>query len=308
VNPLLAVVGPTASGKTRLAIEVAETLGAEIISADSMQVYRGMEIGVGTPMSEELTRVKHHFVGMLDPGDHFSAGEFQRLARRVIDDLTVQGKPAVIVGGSGLYVRALIDGLFEGPGADEFIRSRLHSEAEERGVAALYGRLEQQDPQYAAEIQPGDLRRIVRALEVLEMTGRPFSDHHSDHRQTGESLPAIQVALDYPREQLYARIDARVDQMIDRGLVDEVRRLVEAGYESRLLRLRSLGYPEFVAHLKGELTVDEAKDAMKLNTRRFAKRQLSWFRSDTRIHWLSTMADIPPEAHAPVVLSLLNAG
>lgn len=308
MSPLLAVVGPTASGKTALAVEVAETLGAEIISADSMQVYRGMEIGVGAPTPDERARVKHHFVGTLDPGDYFSAGTFQRLARQVIEDLNRQGKPAVVVGGSGLYVRALIDGLFAGPQADESIRSRLHAEAEEQGVAALYERLEQRDPDYAADIQPGDLRRIVRALEVLEMTGRPFSDHHNEHRQTLESLETVQVALDYPRKQLYARIDARVDRMIEQGFIDEVRKLLDAGHEPHLMRLRSLGYPEFIAHLKDETTLEQAADAIKQNTRRFAKRQLSWFRGDTRIHWLPTTADTPPQAYSPAVLELLDHG
>ncbi len=308
MSPLLAVVGPTASGKTALAIEVAETLDAEIISADSMQVYRGMEIGVGTPTPGELARVKHHFIGTLDPGGHFSAGEFQRLARQILEDLNEHGKPAVVVGGSGLYVRALIDGLFAGPQADESIRVRLHAEAEEQGVPALYERLEHRDPDYAADIQPGDLRRIVRALEVLETTGRPFSDHHSEHRQNARSLETVQVALDYPREQLYARIDARVDRMIEQGFIEEIRKLLDAGHEPHLMRLRSLGYPEFIAHLKGEITLEQATGAMKQNTRRFAKRQLSWFRGDTRIHWLPTTTGTPPQAHASTVLGLLTPG
>ena len=274
-----------------MALGLAERLGTEIVSADSMQFYRGMEIGTGAPTREELARVKHHFVGFLDPAEDFSAGRFGELARRVVDDLNGRGKVAVVVGGSGLYITALIDGLFDGPPKDSTIRARLKAEADEAGVAALYARLETVDPDYADVIGANDLRRIVRALEVLEITGTPLSVLHRRHRQNTQSLDAVQVALEWPRDQLYARIDARVDHMLEQGLLEEVQRLIDHGHGPDIERLRSLGYREMAAHLRGECTLGEATERMKRNTRRYAKRQSSWFRGETRIHWLDVTPD-----------------
>jgi tRNA dimethylallyltransferase len=306
VTQVLAVVGPTASGKTALAIELALRLDTEILSADSMQIYRGMEIGTGAPTPDERARVSHHFVGIIDPDEPFSAGEYQRQARQVVESLNAHGKPAVVVGGSGLYVRALIDGLFEGPPKDTGLREHLHSEAEQHGVGQLYERLRCFDPDYARAILPNDLRRIVRALEVFELTGTPLSEHHRRHRERIQPLAAIQVALDWPRDALYRRIDARVDRMVSAGFVEEVRRLVHRGYAPHLLRLRSLGYREFIAYLNGGQSLEQAAAATKLTTRRFAKRQLTWFRPDKRIHWLPATDDTPTANHIEAVLRLVD--
>jgi tRNA dimethylallyltransferase len=306
VISVLAVVGPTASGKTSLAIDLAERLGTEIVSADSMQVYRGMEIGTAAPTPEERARVPHHLVSFLDPRDHFSAGEFQREARAVVARLNAAGKPAVAVGGSGLYLRALLDGLFPGPAKDEAVRARLQAEADAQGVEALYRRLVEVDPEYAAAILPGDLRRIVRALEVHELTGQALSSLHREHREAAEPLTSIQVALDLPREELYARIDARADLMLRQGFLEEVRRLLDEGYEDRLAGLRSLGYREMAACLKGECSLQEAAELMKRNTRRFAKRQLVWFRPDPRVYWLPWGSRKLPGNPVDRVLSLLR--
>ena len=287
----VSVVGPTASGKTSLAIQLAERLETEIISADSMQFYRGMEIGAGSPTPEELRRVKHHFVGFLKPSEDFSAGTFEELAREVVARINARGKVAVVVGGSGLYISSLIDGLFRGPGKDDSIRKRLQDEAEELGVPELYARLQEVDPGYARIIGPNDLRRIVRALEVFELAGTPLSVLHREHREATTSLDAVQIALDYPRDVLYARINARVDRMLEQGLVEEVRNLIARGYTEHIGRLRSLGYREIAAHLRGECTIEEATELMKQNTRRYAKRQLTWFRGDPRIHWLPVAED-----------------
>lgn len=257
-----------------------------------MQVYRGMEIGSGAPSPEERARVPHHFVACLEPGAPYSAGRFQEWARPVVGRLNAMGKPAVAAGGSGLYVRALIDGLFEGPPANEGLRERLWQEAEDAGVAALHARLEQLDPEYAAITQRGDLKRIVRALEVIETAGRPFSELHREHQALVPKLDAVQVALDYPREVLYERINRRVDAMLEAGLVEEVQALVQQGYRPALEHLRSLGYPEMLAYLDGRMGLEDAAEEMKKNTRRFAKRQLSWFRPDPRIIWL------PPHENA----------
>lgn len=292
---LVAIVGPTASGKTALAVEIAERLDTEIISADSMQFYRGMEIGTGAPTREELARVKHHFVGFLNPSEDFSAGAFEIEAGRIARALNAQGKPAVVVGGSGLYISALIDGLFSGPGKAPAIRSRLRREAEEMGVPVLFARLQGADPEYAATINGGDLRRIVRALEVFELTGRPLSALHREHRASAKPMDAAQLGLNLDRGYLYGRIDRRVDAMVQEGLVDEVRALIEGGHGPDIERLRSLGYREMAAFVRSECSLKEAIELMKRNTRRYAKRQLSWFRSDPRIRWI----DVPDGATMP---------
>lgn len=305
MRSLVAVVGPTASGKTSLAIRLAESLRTEIISADSMQFYRGMEIGTAAPKKEERALVKHHFVGFLDPSENFSAGAFEVMARDTISALNTQGKTAVVVGGSGLYISALIDGLFPGPGKDESIRARLHEQAEEDGVPSLYGRLLEVDPEYAGVINFNDLRRIVRALEVYEIAGEPLSKLHREHRESAKPLDAVQIGLDCPRDELYARIDARVDEMLSVGLLDEVQALLDAGQWHHIERLRSLGYREMASYLRGECSLDEATELMKRNTRRYAKRQLTWFRGDPRIHWISAPIVRPQQDVLAEAFSLL---
>jgi tRNA dimethylallyltransferase len=307
VTAILAVVGPTASGKTSLAIALAKRLDTEIISADSMQVYRGMEIGTSAPTLDEQAQVKHHFVGVCDPGEVFSAGEFERRSRILVDDMNARGRIAVVAGGSGLYVSALIDGLFDGPSKDEGIRERIQREADTAGIEPLYARLEAIDPEYSAIISPTDLRRIARALEVYELTGRPITVLHREHRERTESLESVQVALHYPREVLYARVNARVDVMIAQGFVDEVERLLAAGRERHLMRIKSLGYREIVAYLRGEQSLDEAVELMKRNTRRYAKRQLTWFRGDPRVRWIDAMSYESSEAIAEEVVGMVSA-
>ena len=307
MTSVLAVVGPTASGKTAFAIELAERLNTEIVSADSMQFYRGMEIGTAAPTPDEQARVKHHFVGFLNPDEHFSAGRFQREARTVVAALNAQEKVAVVVGGSGLYVHALIDGLFPGPGKDDPIRARLHAAAQEGGVPALYAHLQRVDPDYAAAINPRDLRRIVRALEVYEISSKPLSVLHREHREKTQLRDVVQVAFDYPRDELYARINARTDRIMAEGFLDEVRTLMDQGYARHLERLRSLGYREMMAYLRGECAREEAIELMKRNTRRFAKRQLTWFRADARIHWLPTPLGQSWREHTGSVLAWIDA-
>lgn len=301
---VLAVVGPTASGKTALAIELAARLQTEIISADSMQVYKGMEIGTAAPTRDDRAQVLHHFIGFIEPDRLYSAGDFERMARPVVETLNEQGKVAVVVGGSGLYVSALLDGLFDGPPANDAIRRHLVTQAEQYGVAPLFERLQKTDPDYADLIQSNDLRRIVRALEVHEVTGRTLTSHHHEHQRRGTALNAVQVAIDLPRDELYRRIDLRVDRMLAQGFVDEVQRLLDAGYGDALERLRSLGYRDFAAYLRGEGTFEDACDAMKRNTRRFAKRQLTWFRADPRIHWIPASDSDSLESYVQQALEL----
>lgn len=301
--PILAVVGPTASGKTRLAIELARRLDTEIISADSMQFYRGMEIGSAAPTPEELTRVPHHFVGFIQPDEEMAAGKYQRMARAVMAALNATGRPAVVVGGSGLYIQALIDGLFEGPARNQAVRDRLKAEAREKGNAYLMARLRAVDPEYAATLSSeNDLIRIVRALEVYEITGYPFSALHKDHRAQAEPVSAVQIALEYPRDVLYERINRRVDRMIADGWVEEVRTLIDKGYGLHIERLKALGFREIAAYLRGEQSLEAAVEAAKLHHRRYAKRQIAWFRSDKRVQWLPADAASRPEDFADETL------
>ena len=308
MKEIVAVVGPTASGKTALAIEVAKLLDTEIVSADSMQFYRGMEIGTGAPSDEELAMVKHHFVGTLDPCERMSAGAYRLQASEVVRALNGLGKIAVVVGGSGLYLRALLDGLFDGPGADPDLRVRLEREAVEKGSEALHTRLAGVDPEYAATIHGNDLKRIVRGLEVFETSGTPLSALHIEQQETGFAFDSVQFALDFPRAELYARINRRVDGMLEAGFVEEVTRLRDAGYLSDISRLKSLGYREILAHLRGESSLEEAREMMKMNTRRYAKRQLTWFRGDTRIEWLKADTDETDASRAKHIVSTLLSG
>jgi tRNA dimethylallyltransferase len=306
VTSVVAVAGPTASGKTALALALARRLGTEVVSADSQQFYRGMEIGTAAPTPEERAQAPHHFVCFLAPDEHMAAGDYQRLARRVVSEINARGKPAVVVGGSGLYVQALVDGLFEGPPRDAALRERLRAEAREFGNEHLYRRLAEVDPEYAATLtSPNDQVRVVRALEVHAVTGKPLSQLHREHRARTPSLDALFVALDVPREVLYARIGARVAAQVAAGWIEETRALLEAGYGSQIERLKSHGYREMAAYIRGECTLDEAMEQTRLNVRRYAKRQFTWYRADPRVHWLPAPPETPLEAHVDAVLRLL---
>lgn len=306
--PLLAVVGPTGSGKSALALALAEYLGSEIFSVDSMQFYRGMEIGTAAPSPDDRRRVPHHFVSFLDPDEEMSAGHYQHAARDQVRSLNQRGKCAVAAGGSGMYVSALIDGIFDGPGRDPAIRDRLREEAVSLGNAGLLARLREVDPDYAAILSSAnDLVRIIRALEVYELTATPYSVLHRQHRKEAESLHAVQFALHYPdREALYLRINARVLQMVDAGWVTEVQALVDAGYAPQLERLKALGFREMMTHLRGEQSLDAAIAATQLHHRRYAKRQLSWFNADPRIHWIPAGPGITADDQLEALLHIMQ--
>lgn len=291
---IIAIVGPTGSGKTALAIALAERLGTEIISADSMQFYRGMEIGAATPTPAEQARVRHHFVSFLNPDEYMSASDYEQAARPVVAQLNAAGKVAVVCGGSGLYVSALIDGLFPGPGRDEEVRARLNDEAAQHGAEYLYARLAQLDPAYAAALTSDkDLIRIVRALEVYTVTGRPYSEFHAEHQRKREALTATLVAPQWPREVLYDRINRRVKAMVAAGWVAEVEALIANGYAAHIDRLKALGFREMAAHLRGEQSLEQAIAQTQMHHRRYAKRQISWFTNVAKATWIP--ADLPQE-------------
>jgi len=286
-QPVIAVVGPTAAGKSELSLRLAHVLDGEVINADSMQLYRGMDIGTGKLTFAERGGVPHHMLDIWDVTETASVSEYQRLARAVIADVQRRGRIPILVGGSGLYVRAAIDNL-EFPGTEPALRARLEAELAALGPAVLHGKLAAADPAAAAAILPTNGRRIVRALEVIELTGRPFSATLPEYASL---LPAAQLGLSVPRPDLDLRIAARVSKMWRDGLVDEVRRLADRGVHGGLragrTASRALGYAQVLRFLDGEWTRAEAEDQTVRLTRRFARRQESWFRRDPRVHWLS---------------------
>ncbi|MCK5558333.1 MAG: tRNA (adenosine(37)-N6)-dimethylallyltransferase MiaA [Candidatus Hydrogenedentes bacterium] len=289
--PVIIVVGPTAVGKSAFAVSVAEMLNTAIISADSMQVYRGMSIGVAALSADELAKVRHHFVGIIEPHDSFSAADFARKALEVVHELNACGKVPVVVGGSGLYVRALVDGLFPGPPADRRLRRRFKEAATEKGSNYLHERLREVDPASAAKIHHNDARKIIRALEVCELTGIPISELQRKYRDMKPDLATTFIGLERERQDLYNRIDERVERMFDLGFMGEVAELLEHGYGDEIERIRPLGYPEVKAYLLGEFDLDHAKYLIKRNSRRYAKRQFTWFKADPRIKWFRFSPD-----------------
>ncbi len=284
VDRVVVVVGPTASGKSDLAIALAARLGAaEIVNADSMQLYRGMDVGTAKVPSEQRGGVAHHLLDVLDVTDPGSVAEFQRAARAAIDDCRHRGATPIVVGGSALYVRAVIDPL-DFPGTDADVRARWSAELEARGSEALHTVLAERDPEAAARILPSNGRRIVRALEVGELTGEPFVASMPGHDSIYPNLRML--GLDVPRDVLDERLSRRVEQMWADGFVDEVRGLLPQGLDGSHTASRALGYQQILAHLRGETSEEEAREATIIGTRRFARRQDRLFRKDPRIQWL----------------------
>ena len=279
---LIAVVGATTAGKSDLAVDLALALDGEVINADSMQLYRGMDIGTAKLTLEERRGVPHHLLDVWDVTQAASVAEYQDLADVVIADVTARGKVPVLVGGSGLYIRAALGDL-EFPGTDEAIRERLEAELGERGPSPLYERLRREDPAAAAAILPSNGRRIVRALEVIELSGRPFSATMPGY---DGGRPAVQLGVEVDREELDRRIEARVDRMWAAGFEAEVRRLAGRGLRDGKTASRALGYQQMLRVLDGALTSDQARDETVRATRQFARRQESWFRRDPRVRWL----------------------
>ena len=285
-SELLCLLGPTAVGKTEIAIQLAQHLSAEIVSVDSRQIYRQMDIGTAKPTAEEQRAAQHHLIDCVDISDPFSVADYQSLVDVAITDIQNRGKRVLLVGGAGLYFRVIVDGLFEGPGADPSLRKRLEEEAAQLGVDALHKQLQTCDPESADRIHPNNLVRVIRALEVYELTGAPMSKLQQQWHPEKQRYPFIAFGLTMPRALLYRRIEQRVDVMLANGLIAEVESLLAAGYARDSVALQSFGYRELIAYLDGNCTYLEAISQLKQNTRRFAKRQLTWFRKDTRIEWL----------------------
>ena len=285
-SPLICIVGPTAVGKTEIAIQLAQHLDAEIVSLDSRQIYREMDIGTAKPTLDQRQAVPHHLIDCVDVDQPFSVAEYQRLADVAITEMRERGKRTMAVGGAGLYFRGLIDGLFEGPGADVEIREKLQREAEEHGNAALHEQLRQCDPKTADRVHPNNRVKVIRALEVYELTGKPISALQQQWKTDEPRYLLRAFGLNMPREVLYRRIENRVEEMVETGLIEEVKGLLDQGYPRNCVAMQSFGYKELIDHLDGKRTLDEAVALLKQNTRRFAKRQLTWFCNDSRIEWI----------------------
>jgi tRNA dimethylallyltransferase len=285
-SKLLIICGPTASGKSDLALKLAHMLGGEIINADSMQVYAGMDIGTAKPSAEERSRVPHHLIDIVRPDQPFSAADFAEVADTAIRDIHSRGKRAIAVGGTGLYIRSLLKGLVDSPGDSGEIREALRAEAQERSNQEMWEELHRVDPELAGQIHPNNLVRIIRALEVFRTTGIPLSRYQQEHGFSAQRYRSLQIGMRVERPLLYIRIDKRVDRMVEQGLLQEVQQLLNAGYDPEIKAMRAIGYKEMTAYLAGEFGQEEAIRLIKRNTRHYAKRQLTWFNADKDILWL----------------------
>jgi tRNA dimethylallyltransferase len=282
---VIIICGPTSIGKTTVGIHLAVKFGGEVIGADSMQIYRHMDIGTAKPTLEERRRVPHHMIDIVDPDESFDAVQFSAGARTTIATLDRQGYPAFTVGGTGLYIKAMLHGLFQSRAVDPKVRNRLQLELEQSGSRFLYDRLEQIDPDTAGRLHPNDSYRIIRALETIESSGESISKHHQDHGFADNPFNVLKIGLRMERRKLYERIDQRVELMIQAGLVEEVRKLLAMGYTAELKPMQSIGYRHVVEFLEAGLPWDECVRTLKRDTRRFAKRQLTWFGADPQIEW-----------------------
>jgi len=282
--PLIAVVGPTGVGKTEAGIFLARHLDGEIVNFDSVQVYRYFDIGTAKPTPEEREEAPHHLVDFLEPDEEFNAARFVELADRVIAELHARGKQPILVGGTGLYLKALLHGLFE-VGDVSAIRRELTQRLQREGLPVLYEELKRVDPETARRLPPTDRVRILRALEVFHATGKPFSVLSREHAFAERRYPCLKIGLTLPREELYRRLDERVDKMLQAGLLEEVKALLDRGFSPELKPMRAIGYRHLAAYLRGELSLEEAVRQMKRDTRHYAKRQLTWFRADPEVIW-----------------------
>lgn len=305
--PVLSISGPTASGKSALADEVALRLNTDVISVDAMQVYRGMDIGTAkTPVADR--RVPLQMIDVADPDEPYSVALFQRDARKLIDDRLASGHIPILCGGTGLYIQAVLEEMrFPQGEVDDERRTRYNALAEQLGADGLYSLLEQRDPRSAAAIHPNNVRRVVRALEMAD-EGVSYADQRAGFAHPSEHYPSLRFALTMDRSRLYRRIDARVDLMIEAGLVDEVSRLLDQGMGDALTSRQAIGYKEVIDALEGRLTIDEAVELIKLRSRRYAKRQLSWCRRDPKIQWIDMDALSTEQAAGFIIEQLERFG
>ena len=287
MNNIICIAGPTASGKTALAVELAKELNGEVVSCDSMQVYRRMDIGTAKPSIDEMQGIVHHMIDVAEPDEDFSVSRYCAMAAPMVEDIVARGKTAIIAGGTGLYMDSLIQGNDFAPFPSTGVREKLEQEAAEKGIQTLYDRLSAIDPEAAGRLHLSDKKRIIRALEVYLETGETITEHNRKTQLLPPRFTPLWLGLDFEnRADLYERIDRRVGLMLEMGLIDEIQGLLAAGIPEKCTALQAIGYKEFVAALNGECTIGEAADLVRQSSRRYAKRQLTWFRRNKAIHWL----------------------
>ena len=287
MNNIICIAGPTASGKTALAVELAREFNGEVVSCDSMQIYRRMDIGTAKPTVEEMQGIPHHMIDVAEPDEDFSVSRYCAMAAPIVEDIVARGKTAVIAGGTGLYMDSLIRGNDFAPFPSTGVRERLEQEAEAAGIQALYSRLSAIDPESAARLHLSDKKRIIRALEVYLETGETITEHNRKTQLLPPRFTPLWLGLDFEnRADLYGRIDRRVGLMLEQGLIGEIKGLLAEGIPEKCTALQAIGYKEFLAALHGACTLEEAADQVRQSSRRYAKRQLTWFRRNKHIHWL----------------------
>ena len=287
MNPIICIAGPTASGKTALAVELAKLLNGEVISCDSMQVYKRMDIGTAKPTEEEMQGIPHHMIDVAEPDEDFSVSRYCCLAAPIVDDIVARGKTAIIAGGTGLYMDSLIRGNAFAPFPSTGVRERLETQADSEGMEFMLNWLRSVDPESAARLHLSDRKRIIRALEVYLETGQTITEHNRKTQQIPPKYTPLWLGLDFAdRAELYRRIDRRVDMMLEMGLISEIQGLLASGIPPRCTAMQAIGYKEFVAALHGEETIAQAAEEVKKSSRHYAKRQLTWFRRNPKLHWL----------------------
>ena len=297
MNNIICVVGPTASGKTKLSIELAKQYNGEVLSCDSMQIYRGMTIGTAKPTPEEMEGIPHHMIDVADPGEAFSVGRYVEMADPMVQDILSRGKTCVIVGGTGLYVDSLMAGRTFAPFPETGKRQALEAIVQAQGIGVVLDLLRTVDPDSAERLHPSDRRRIIRAAEVYLETGKTITEHNRETQAVPPKYNPLWLGLDFTdRAELYARIDKRVDIMMRQGLIEEIRGLLEAGTPPTATALQAIGYKEPMAALRGEMTMEAAVEKIKQESRRYAKRQLTWFRRNKEIHWIFNKEPVTFEA------------
>ncbi|WP_455245128.1 tRNA (adenosine(37)-N6)-dimethylallyltransferase MiaA [Petrachloros mirabilis] len=306
LKPLVVILGPTAVGKSRIAVEVAKHFGTEILTADSRQVYRGLDIGADKPPIASWEGVPHRLIDLVNPDEPFNAGLFRRHASDAISRLFQERRLPLVAGGTGLYIRTLLEGLCEAPPSNPVVRARLRGEAREQGYDRLYARLVAVDPTTAAKLHPRDSAKVIRALEVYQLSGRPISEFQQRHRFGDRPFSTLIIGLDRERPHLYRRIEERIDWQLANGMVQETQSLLERGYSRDCAAMKGLGYRHVAAHLTGEYDWDEMVRRFKRDTRRFAKRQMTWFRQDRGVRWLKLDESEPFDRTVGVVLNLVD--
>ena len=287
MNNIVCIAGPTASGKTALAVALAKEINGEVVSCDSMQVYKGMDIGTAKPTVEEMEGIPHHMLSVAEPDEDFSVSRYCEMAAPIVDDIVARGKVAIIAGGTGLYMDSLIRGNAFAPFPSTGVREKLEAQADAEGMEAMLRWLESIDPEAAARLHLSDRKRIIRALEVYLETGETITAHNIKTQAIPPRYTPLWLGLDFAqRSDLYHRIDLRVGLMLQMGLIDEIRALLDAGIPEKTTAMQAIGYKEFIAALEGKCTIEEAADQVRQSSRRYAKRQLTWFRRNPAIHWL----------------------